>query len=86
MPGPWKWYATTLGYRDEYAFESDTREEAIAEILKEVGPFDKVEICEARMSSARKYEGADFVPFVAVRNHEVIDLGLRLADQLEPRP
>ena len=75
MAGAWKWYATTEGATDEYSFESNTREDAISAIIRDLGHSGKILVCEARMSSAAKYEGADFVPFVSKRNEELIDVG-----------
>lgn len=82
MPGNWAWWAGVAG-EDEYylAAEMPTREAAIAEALKNAEPGEIIQIVEARMSSAIKYEGADFVPFTHTRNHEVIgQAGLRLAE------
>ena len=73
----WKWYACPEGETDEFAYESDTREAAIAAIAKDFPPETVIEVVEARMSSARRYEGDDFVPFIATRNAEKLTLGAR---------
>ncbi|MCW1985366.1 UNVERIFIED_ORG: hypothetical protein M2348_001098 [Sphingomonas sp. R1F5B] len=73
----WKWYACPEGETDQFAYESDTREAAIAAIAQEFPAGTVVEIVEARMSSDRRYEGQDFVPFIAMRNDEYITLGVR---------
>lgn len=77
MPAQWRWYACVEGEGDECGFESGTREGAVEAILRDMGPNVTIEVMEARMSTAKRWEGADFVPFVAVRNREVIDLSMR---------
>ena len=69
MSAEWKWYVTRAGDWDAFGFESDTREEAIAAFVRDEG-YIEIEVCEARFSTAKRYEGADFVPFAAVRNKE----------------
>ncbi|PTR11765.1 MULTISPECIES: hypothetical protein [unclassified Novosphingobium] len=76
---PWKWYATLEGETDEYAYESDTREAAIAAIAADFGAGTAIEVVEARFSVDERYEGHDFVPFIAMRNAEKITLGPRAA-------
>lgn len=77
MPAEWKWYACVESESDECGYESDTREDAIAAIAADLGPCIVIEVCEAQMSTAKRYEGADFVPFTKVRNRERIELGPR---------
>lgn len=84
MPAKWKWYACREGERDECAFESDTREEAIAAISKDEGPGVVIEVGEAQMSTARKFEGDSPVPFVRMRNWETVELGPRPTAPGEP--
>jgi len=76
---PWRWYACQEGNDDEYGFESKTRDECIAAARSDLGRV-VIEITEARMSTAKRYEGADFVPFVRQRNQERVDLS-----DLEPQ-
>ena len=78
MGDNWRWYACLPGEEQEYGFESKSREDALAAISAEFGPFKEVKLVEAVMSSAQKYEGADFVPFIRERNHETTET--------EPRP
>lgn len=79
--GPWRWYACMEGEHDGYGFESETREACIEAALRDLGPV-VIEITEARFSSATRYEGADFVPFVRQRNQERIDLRMHDATTL----
>ncbi|WP_298165345.1 hypothetical protein [Novosphingobium sp.] len=74
---PWKWYACIEGEADECGYESDSKEAAIAAIARDFEPGTVIEVLEARFSTAKKYEGHDYVPFIAVRNRETITLGLR---------
>lgn len=73
MAAKWRWYACLEGEETEYGFESKSRDEALAEISREFGPFKSVSIVEAQLSTAAKYEGADFVPFIRERNHETTE-------------
>lgn len=77
MNAPWRWYACVEGEHDCYGFESPTREEALAAISREFGPGTVVELIEAKFSTAAKYEGADFVPFIRTKNHEKLTIGPR---------
>lgn len=73
---PWAWWAGSPGEETyDIACEVPTREEAIREALRSLGPGDKFQIIEARMSEDKRYEGADFVPFVRTRNHEIMTVG-----------
>ncbi|KAB2680526.1 hypothetical protein [Brucella tritici] len=76
---PWTWYA---GHLDDDVYdlaEATTREKVIEAALEEVtgwlNPGDRFRIIEARSSDAKKYEGADFVPFLRTRNAEIIEIG-----------
>lgn len=73
MPTDWEWFAGVVG-DESYALAGGckTREEAIADGLREAALGDEIEIVEARSSTDMRYEGADVVPFVRTRNHEVI--------------
>lgn len=77
MPGPWFWYVSTSDDNWGYTGEFSTRDEAIREGLR-LWPDDEIQICEARMSSAKKYDGEDVVPFTSMRNHEKIAPGLQV--------
>jgi len=79
MPSAWEWWAGIVGddcY--ELAGGCSTRERAITEALRNAGDEDVIQIVEAQSSSAMKYEGADFVPFVRTRNQEVLGRGAAL--------
>jgi hypothetical protein len=74
MPTDWSWYA---GVRGEYyylAVDEPTREAAIAQALRNAEDGEIIQIIEARISTALKYEAADEVPFTHTRNHEVIGI------------
>ncbi|ABS14244.1 hypothetical protein I6H96_02600 [Brucella anthropi] len=69
---PWTWHAGSLG-EDVYDLaEEPTRERVIEEASRYLAAGDKFQIIEARSSTDVKYEGADFVPFLRTRNHEII--------------
>lgn len=72
--GRWRWYATEEGVHDAYCCESRTRDEVLANAQAEFEPGQRIQIVEAVMSQAQKYEGSDFVPFIRERNHEVLTL------------
>jgi hypothetical protein len=71
----WEWWAGAIG---EYTYDignADTREAVIAQALAETVPGEQFQIIEAKSSDAAKYEGADHVPFLRQRNHEVLTNG-----------
>ena len=74
---PWKWYACIEGEDDECGYESDSREDAVAGIAADFPAGTRIEVMEARFSTAQRYEGNDFVPFIAVRNRATLTLGVR---------
>lgn len=73
---PWTWFAGNLGDDVYDLAEADTREKVIASALDAstgwLKPGDQFRIVEARSSTAKKYEGSDFVPFLRTRNAEII--------------
>jgi len=73
---PWRWWAGELD-DDVYNLAGDepTREAVIRLACHSLKPGDQFRIIEARSSSDRKYEGSDFVPFLRVRNAEIITVG-----------
>lgn len=73
---PWSWWAGELD-ADAYdlAAEEPTREAAIQVASRQCKPGEKFQIIEARSSTDIKYEGADLVPFLRTRNHEIITVG-----------
>jgi len=80
MPGAWKWYAAIEGDEvDGFGSEADTKEAAIADLLRSVTvlPNERIVVIEARMSSAMKYEGEEFVPFTHQRNRQVVNPHIR---------
>jgi len=72
---PWQWW---WGH-DEFEYSADfaTRDEAIAAALRETSPGEDFHIIEARSSESAEYEGADIVPFLRTRNHEILTNGPR---------
>jgi len=69
----WEWWAGVVGEPIyNLAAGCKTREEAIRTALAEANSGDEIQIVEAVSSSAAKYEGAEEVPFIRMRNHEVI--------------
>jgi hypothetical protein len=56
---------------DAYGCEEATREAVIAAAERELEPGARFEIIEARMSTAPRYEGSDWIPLLHTRNHEV---------------
>ena len=73
---PWEWWAGELD-QDVYDLVGGvkSREECILEASRQMKPGEQFRIIEARSSSDRRYEGADFVPFLRWRNKEVITVG-----------
>ncbi|RIA44067.1 hypothetical protein DFR49_2303 [Hephaestia caeni] len=78
---PWTWWA---GYSSDvegdgtYCIgEFDTRAEAIAAGLNDTLRGETFHIIEARSSTDRRHEGADTIPFVRMRHHEIITNGPR---------
>ncbi len=73
MPTCWAWWAGIEGDQTfDLAIEQPTRQAALAEALRNADKEDVIVIVEARMSTDRRYEGDDFVPFTHTRNREVI--------------
>lgn len=73
---PWRWWAGSVGENEfNIACDCATRDEAIREACRNIAPGDQFVIVEARQSEAAKYEGADFVPFLRVRNQETLTVG-----------
>lgn len=70
----WQWWARPEG-EDDYCYCADSRDAVIAEARAAEGEDATIEIVEAVMSSAKRHEGAEFVPFVERRNFEVIKGG-----------
>ncbi|KAB2788160.1 hypothetical protein F9K97_03385 [Brucella anthropi] len=69
---PWTWFAGNL---DDVVYdlaEEDTREKAIEVASRQLSFGQQFRIIEARSSSAQKYEGSDFIPFLRTRNAEII--------------
>lgn len=76
---PWTWFAGNLDDDVYDLAESGTREKVIATALDAstgwLKPGDQFRIVEARSSTAKKYEGSDFVPFLRTRNEEIVTVG-----------
>ena len=73
MPSDWEWWAGVVGEPIyDLAGGCSTREEVIAQAMREAAAGEPIQIIEARSSSAARYEGAESVPFVKTRNHEII--------------
>ena len=71
----WEWWAGWLE-EDCYSLASEpTREAVIRAASREMKPGDRFRIIEARSSTDKRYEGADFVPFLRTRNQEIITVG-----------
>ena len=71
----WEWWAGSLD-EDTYDLANEaSREAVIREASRGMKAGDQFRIVEARSSSDKKYEGADFVPFLRTRHHEVITVG-----------
>ena len=75
----WAWWGWRCLAMKTYDLATDcaTREDAVREALRNVGPNEVIQVIEAKVSTAKRYEGADFVPFIGTRNHEIIDRQLR---------
>jgi hypothetical protein len=75
---PWTWFAGNLDDDVYDLAEADTREKVITAALDAptgwLKPGDPFCIVEARSSTAKKYEGSDFVPFLRTQNAEIIYL------------
>ncbi len=69
---PWTWFAGNLDDEVYDLAEEGTREKVIEETTRQLSPGQQFRIIEARSSSAKKYEGSDFVPFLRTRNAEII--------------
>ena len=73
---PWTWFAGNLDDDVYDLAEADTREKVIAAALDAstgwLKPGDQFRIIEARSSTAMKYEGSNFVPFLRTRNSEIV--------------
>ncbi len=69
---PWTWFAGNLDDDVYDLAEADNREKVIEVASRQLPPGDQFRIVEARSSTAKKYEGSDFVPFLRTRNQEVI--------------
>lgn len=72
----WEWWAGELD-DDTYGLEGaePTRDGLIRKVSRYMKPGDQFRIIEARSSTDRRYDGADFVPFVRTRNAEIITVG-----------
>ena len=71
---PWTWFAGELG-EDVYELaEENTREKVIETAMRHLSVGDQFRIIEARSSTAKKYDGSDFVPFLRTRNAEIIEV------------
>ena len=82
---PWAWWAGIPGEETyDLACEMPTREAAVAEAMRQLKPGNTFQIIEARSSTDARYEGADFVPFVRERNHEILVASPRLASTEAP--
>lgn len=72
---PWAWWAGEID-DDVYALaEGNSREEVIRVASQGMKRGDRFRIVEARSSTDARYEGADFVPFLRIRNFEVVTVG-----------
>lgn len=71
---PWTWFAGEID-EDVYELaEENTREKVIEAAMRHLSVGDQFRIIEARSSTAKKYEGSDFVPFLRTRNLEIIEV------------
>jgi hypothetical protein len=67
----WEWWAGEIGAETyDLACGEKTRDAAFKTASDLLDPGTEFQIVEARTSTAAKYEGADFVPFVRTRNYE----------------
>lgn len=80
---PWSWWAGELDADNTYdlAAEEKTREAALQVASRQLKRGERFQIIEARSSTDAKYEGADFVPFLRTRNHEIITVGPVVANE-----
>lgn len=70
---PWRWWAGEVGENTyDLACDHATRDGAIQEAARQLKPGEQFQIVEARSSESIKHEGSDCVPFLRVRNHEVL--------------
>ncbi len=69
---PWTWFAGRLDDDVYDLAQTDIREKVIEEASLQLTPGERFRIIEARSSSAQKYEGSDFIPFLRTRNAEII--------------
>lgn len=72
---PWTWFAGRLDEEVYDLAEESTREKAIEIASQELSAGEQFRIIEARASTQKKYEGADFIPFLRTRNAEIITVG-----------
>lgn len=78
---PWRWWAGCPGERTyDLACDCESRDEAVREALRNLSPGEKFQVIEARSSEAAVHEGADCVPFLRTRNHEVLVAGPHLPE------
>lgn len=73
----WEWWWLEDGGQEYegWAGACASRDDAIKEAQREVPVGARFIIIEARSSTAEKYEGADWVPFLRTRNREVLTNG-----------
>jgi len=85
MPTDWHWWAGVVGeWSYDLACETSSRDAAITEALRHASDGDIVQVVEAQMSTAAKYDGHDEIPFVRTRNREIV--GVVRDGALEPLP
>lgn len=73
---PWRWWAgdpEDICY--DLAQDCETKEEAIQLASAQLKPGEQFRIVEARASENKRYEGSEFVPFLRMRNEELITVG-----------
>lgn len=76
---PWAWWASDeedAACGEWNIGECDTREAIIAAANRELPAGTAFRIIEARSSEDLKYEGADIVPFLRVRNGDRLVAGV----------
>jgi hypothetical protein len=72
---PWQWWAgeaENVDAEGQYDVDFDTREAAIAWANREYPADTAFYMIEARSSTDVRHEGADIVPFLRVRNKELL--------------
>ena len=78
MPSAWEWWAGGYGhveYEGVYTGCGLTRRDAIAAALSDCEPDENcIIVVEARSSTAKKYEGTEYVPFTHTRNREQLTI------------